>query len=164
METETIVEQIKALLGELRANGISEESIDSLLSAPAEGRLVIDGTRGIRFPDNGDVRIRLTPMERSLYILLLRYPQGIPVEDLYLYYDELVRIYEGHAVYSDLETIRDAVGALVDDYRTTLYTNVSRIKKKLTDKLGVRGALPYLITREDGIYRIPLSRSLVSGL
>ena len=65
-------------------------------------------------------------------------------------------------VYDDMDAAKEAVGALVDDYKTTLYTNVSRIKKKLTDKLGQKVAAPLLITRADGVYRIPLKRELVS--
>lgn len=65
-------------------------------------------------------------------------------------------------VYDDMDAAEEAVGALVDDYKATLYTNVSRIKKKLTDKLGQKAAAPLLITRADGVYRIPLKRELVS--
>ena len=65
-------------------------------------------------------------------------------------------------VYDDMDAAQEAVGALVDDYKTTLYTNVSRIKKKLTDKLGQKVAAPLLITRTDGVYKIPVKRELVS--
>ncbi len=162
METEAIVEQIKSLLSELRAKGISEEAIDSLLGQGADLRIVVDGRGYLLLPDCRNMKVRLTPMERTLYILLLRYPEGIPVDDLYMYYDELLKIYSSQTVYDDEETVKDAVGALVDDTRTTLYTNVSRIKKKLTDKLGARAAAPLLITRTDGIYRIPVDRRKVS--
>ena len=72
-------------------------------------------------------------------------------------------IYSKQTVFGDMDVVRDAVGALVDDYKTTLYTNVSRIKKKITDKLG-RKAAPYIITRENGTYSIKVSRDLVSGM
>ena len=65
-------------------------------------------------------------------------------------------------VYDDMDAAQEAVGAMVDDYKTTLYTNVSRIKKKLTDKLGQKVAAPLLITRTDGVYKIPVKRELVS--
>ena len=162
METEAIVEQIKSLLSELRAKGISEDMIDSLIGPGADYRVVVDGRGYLLLPDCQGVKIRLTPMERTLYILLLRYPGGIPVDDLYLYYEELLKIYMSQTVYDDRDAAEEAVGALVDDYKTTLYTNVSRIKKKLTDKLGQKVAAPLLITRTDGVYRIPVKRELVS--
>ena len=162
METSAIVEQIKSLLTELRAKGISEETIDSMISPGAEQRVIIDSRGYLLLPDYQEIRIRLTPMERTLYIFLLRHTNGIPVGDLYLYYNELLKIYTSLTVYDDKETAAMAVGALVDDYRTTLYTNVSRIKKKLTDKLGTKIAGPLLITRTDGVYKIPIPRRLVS--
>lgn len=162
METEAIVEQIRSLLSELRAKGISEDAIDSLLGQRADQRIVVDGRGYLQLPDCRNVKVRLTPMERTLYIFLLRYPEGIPVDDLYLYYDELLKIYSSQTVYDDAEAAKEAVGALVDDCKTTLYTNVSRIKKKLVDKLGAKVAAPLLITRTDGIYRIPVERRLVS--
>ena len=51
--------------------------------------VVVDSRGYLMLPDCQNMKMRLTPMERSLYILLLRYPEGIPVDDLYLYYDEL---------------------------------------------------------------------------
>ena len=162
METEAIVEQIKSLLAELRAKGISEDIIDSMIGPGVDYRVVVDSRGYLMLPDCQNMKIRLTPMERSLYILLLRYPEGIPVDDLYLYYDELLKIYMSQTVYDDMDAAQEAVGALVDDYKTTLYTNVSRIKQKLTDKLGQKAAAPLLITRADGVYRIPLKRELVS--
>ena len=162
-ETESIVAEIKALLADLRAKGISEDQIDSLLGEQAQGRIQMDSAGAITLPDYGGATIYLNPMERTLYILIMRYPQGIPVDDLYLYYDELCKIYSRQTVYDDEDIVKDAVGALVDDYKTTLYTNVSRIKKKITDKLGKKAA-PYIISREKNIYRIKVSRDLVSGM
>ena len=65
-------------------------------------------------------------------------------------------------VYDDRDATEEAAGALVDDYKATLYTNVSRIKKKLTDQLGQKAVAPLLITRTDGVYKIPVKRELVS--
>ena len=162
--TDAIITEIKSLLADLRSRGVSEELIDSLTEKQA-GRLVLDPKGYISLPDSGAAKIRLTPMERTLYILVLRYPQGVPVEELWKYYDELCDIYGKQTVYDDPEIIRAAIEALCDDYRTTLYTNVSRIRKKLTDKLGRKAAEPYLISRgQDGMYRIPVDRALVSGL
>lgn len=163
METEEIVNQIKSLMQQLKAQGFTEEDIDLMLSASDESRLTID-RRGNLIFDNLTARIKLTPMERTLYMFLLRYPEGVPVEDLYMYFDELVEIYMTVTVFDDREASLDAVGALVDDSRTTLYSNVSRIKRKLIGTLGVRGAAPYIIQRSGDIYRIPVNRSLVSVL
>ena len=162
--TESIVAEIKALLEDLRSRGLSEETIESLVSDRKTGRVILDRD-GLTLPEYDGVKVRLTPMERTLYTLVMRYPQGIPVDALWKYYDELRDIYGKQTVYDDRDMILAAVEALCDDYRTTLYTNVSRIRKKLTDKLGRKAAEPYLISRgADNMYRIPVDRSLVSWM
>ena len=50
METEAIVEQIKSLLAELRAKGISEDIIDSLIGPGADYRVVVDGRGYLLLP------------------------------------------------------------------------------------------------------------------
>ena len=55
----------------------------------------------------------------------------------------------------DPDQIEAAVDALCDDDRATLQTNVSRIKRKLVDKVGRLAADQYAIVRgRDGVYRI----------
>jgi len=162
--TESIVEQIKSLLAELRDKGVSEEQIAALVQKQA-GTIILDPKGYLYLPENGNIKVRLTPIERTLYTLVLRYPEGVPVDELWRYYDELCIIYGKQTVYDDPEMIRNAIEALCDDYKTTLYTNISRIKKKFTDKLGEMTAKPYIISRDtDGRYRIPIDRALVKGL
>ncbi|MEE0237591.1 MAG: hypothetical protein UD961_15730 [Bacteroidales bacterium] len=58
-------------------------------------------------------------------------------------------------IYDDRSLIEDAVEGICDEEKATWYTNVSRIKRKITDKLGKRAAKQYIIGRcEDGLYRI----------
>ena len=53
------------------------------------------------------------------------------------------------------DLIEDAVEGICDEEKVTWYTNVSRIKRKTSDKLGKRAAEQYIIKRgEDGLYRI----------
>ena len=67
-------------------------------------------------------------------------------------------IYGSQTVYDDIDLIEDAVEGICDEEKVTWYTNVSRIKRKITDKLGKRSAEQYIIMREtDGLYRIGAS-------
>ena len=91
----------------------------------------------------------------TLYILFLRYPEGINADELWRYWDELCKIYGSQMIYDDRSLIEDAVEGICDEEKVTWYTNVSRIKRKITDKLGKRAAEQYIIRRgEDGLYRI----------
>ena len=109
--------------------------------------------------DAGDARIRLTPMERTLYIHFLRYPEGINADELWRYWDELCEIYGSQTVYDDIDLIEDAVEGICDEEKVTWYTNVSRIKRKVSDRIGKRAAEQYIIRRgKDGLYRIEAAK------
>lgn len=152
----SIVAQIKTLLRQLRTKGATDKDIDSLLAEEEKpGRAYVDSAGMLVLPDAGNVKIKLTPMERTLYILFLRYPEGINAEELWRYWDELCDIYGSQTVYDDLDLIEDAVEGICDEEKVTWYTNVSRIKRKITDKLGKRAAEQYIIRRYSGnIYKI----------
>ena len=161
-DTKALVLAVKGLLKDLRARGLDEDTIETLIKKDGPGRLLIDGRGLLRLPDYGGVTVYLTPIERSLYFLILKYEQGISAEDLWMYYDELCGIYRAQTVYDDAERIEAAVDTLCDDSRAALQTTVSRIKRKIAEKLGKVAADRYAIVRgRDGVYRITVSRTLV---
>ena len=155
----SIVAQIKTLLKQLKTKGATDKEIDSLLTDEDKpGRAYVDSKGMLVLLDAGGVQIRLTPMERTLYILFLRYPDGINADELWRYWDELCDIYGSQTIYDDINLIEDAVEGICDEEKVTWYTNVSRIKRKITDRLGKRAAEQYIIRRgEDGLYRIDAS-------
>ncbi len=162
-DTRALVLAVKDLLKDLRAMGLNDDAIDALIRRDGPGRIVLDRNGILTLPDYGDVKIYLNPIERTLYTLLLRYDKGIAADDIWMYYDELCDIYRRQTVYDDPDQIEAAVDALCDDDRATLQTNISRIKRKLVEKVGKIAADQYAIVRgRDGVYRIAVSRDLVT--
>ena len=162
-DTRALVLAVKDLLKDLRARGLSDDLIDTLVKRDGPGRISLERNGILSLPDYGDVKIYLNPMERTLYTLFLRHDAGIAAEDLWMYFDELCEIYRKQTVYDDPDQIETAVDALCDDDRATLQTNVSRIKRKLVDKIGRLAADQYAIVRgRDGVYRIAVPRDLVA--
>ena len=164
-DTKALVLAVRDLLKDLRARGLNDDQIDTLVKRNGPGRISLDRNGILSLPDYGDVKIYLNPVERTLYTLFLRYVDGVAAEDIWKYYDELCEIYRKQTVYDDPDQIEAAVDALCDDDRATLQTNVSRIKRKLVDKVGRLAADQYAIVRgRDGVYRIAVSRDLVTML
>ena len=161
-DTRALVLAVKDLLKDLRARGLNDDAIDSLIRRDGPGRIVLDRNGILSLPDYGDVKIYLNPMERTLYTLILKYDQGVSPDDIWMYYDELCDIYRKQTIYDNPDQIEAAVDALCDDNRATLQTNVSRIKRKLVDKVGKIAADQYAIVRgKDNVYRIAVPRGLV---
>ena len=148
-QTASIVDQIKLLLQDLRAKGLDEDQIATLVRKDeGSGRVIID--RGyLVLKDEGGIKIRLTPMERTLYIFLAKHKDGVKQDELWRYWKELYKIYESQTVYGDTEMIADSVDALCEDDMATLRTNISRIKKKIKEKAGDWASQRYGIKRDD---------------
>ena len=161
-DTRAIVLAVKGLLKDLRSRGLNDDMIDDLMKRDGPGRITLDTNGILTLPDYGNVKIYLNPMERTLYTLLLKYDQGISPDDIWIYYDELCDIYKARTIYDNPDQIEAAVDALCDDDRATLQTNVSRIKRKLVEKVGKIAADQYAIVRgKDNVYRIAVPRDLV---
>ena len=154
-DTALLVSQIKTMLKDLRSRGVDEDMIGAITRKDdGAGRVVLD--RGyLILPDEGKARIRLTPMERTLYIFLAEKKDGVVAADLWKHFDDLCRIYRTQTVYDDLDLISDAVDALCEDDKKTFRTNISRIRKKIADKAGKWASERYGIRRDgDGRYRV----------
>ena len=151
------VANIKALLNDLRARGYSNEAIlqaVGLTKGPV--RMVLCPT-GLSCQDDESIRVRLNPIERTLYALFVSHPEGIDAKDLWSQYDELLSIYGSQSV-EDPSRLEDAVDALCEDSRAAFHTNISRIKRKIVDALGPYSAMDYIIYRhKNGLYRIDMS-------
>ena len=161
-DTKALVLAVKDLLKDLRARGLNDDQIDDLMKRDGPGRITLDTNGILTLPDYGNVKIYLNPMERTLYTLLLKYDRGISPDDIWMYYDELCDIYKAQTIYDNPDQIEAAVDALCDDDRATLQTNVSRIKRKLVEKVGKIAADQYAIVRgKDNVYRIAVPRDLV---
>jgi hypothetical protein len=105
-------------------------------------------------PD-GSATVYFNPVERTLYKLFMNHPDGIPVNALPLYWQELRMLYAHESVYDNKRLMEDTMASLCDESHTVFYSTVSRIKKKfITAFGGVRKARPYIIARgKDGLYR-----------
>ena len=151
------VANIKALLNDLRSRGYSNEAILQAVGlSKGPVRMVLCPT-GLSSPNDASIRVRLNPIERTLYALFVSHPEGIDAKDLWSHYDELLSIYRSQSV-EDPSRLEDAVDALCEGSRAAFHTNISRIKRKIVDTLGPEAGKDYIIYRhKDGLYRIDMS-------
>jgi hypothetical protein len=92
----SIVAQIRNLLGQLRNKGVTDKKIDTILTQQQKpGRTYINSRGMLVLSYKNGIQIKLTPMERTLYILFLRYPEGINADELWRYWDEQYIIRRG---------------------------------------------------------------------
>ena len=107
----------------------------------------------ILLPDEG-AELKMNPMERTLYRLFLRHPEGMLADDLLLHWQELETFYAQESCYVDEELRAKKLESLCGESKRVFYATVSRIKKGFMKALGAMRARSYYISRDiHGVYR-----------
>ena len=118
--------------------------------------LIIPGTHPGEFHLPNDYRlVYLNPVERTVYLFCLNHPEGIQADALPVHWQELYKLYAHESVYDNKKLMLNTIETLCNESKTVFYSNISRIKRKFINTLGVRKAQSLIIIRHpDGRYRI----------
>lgn len=121
-----------------------------------------------------DKEVRLTPLQKTLYLFYLRHPEGVEFKHLSAYYDEILNIYQVLSNREDWEKQKESVRRLVDVTDNAINEKCSRIKEAFLSVANDFIACNYYITlqevevRSEGVIsnkrlkRVTLPRELVS--
>ena len=149
-------------IGKLRRAGVPEYVIGMIVENSEElSTLKITRSGRILLPEY-KIEIRMTPLDKALYFLYLRHPEGIRFKDLCDHRDELVDIYSSVSGRSEPELIRESIDALVDPLNNSVNEKCSRIKRAFTRAFSPELARNYYIDGKSGEPKsIALDRDLV---
>ena len=157
--TNKIYEGIKQLhklgIGSLVIRSIAGEK--NLLS-----RIHIDDEYNITLPDYNNMIIEMAPMTKAIYLLFLRYDEGIMFKELPDYRNELTALYWDMIESDDEENVKATVARVTDPFSNAINEHCSRIKAAFTLKFENALASNYYIYGKRGEpKRISLPRELV---
>jgi hypothetical protein len=114
------------------------------------------------FPTLGDLEVHLNPLEKCLYVLYLKHPEGIELSHLPDYKDEILKIYRQISNSSETSQINKSIEDLVNPLSNSASEKISKIKKKLIEALGKEMSLPFIIAGKSGEKkRIEVSREKI---
>jgi len=138
----------------LFAQNFKQNSPPSKLSIGRGGRIYLT--------DYGNIEIRMPAMEKALYLLFLKYPDGIYISSLCDYREELYEIYSHISTRGMREDMVTRINELTNALNDQVSVKLSRIKRAFTDAIGVSLADHYIIQGENAERKkIKLSRNLV---
>lgn len=131
-----ILERVKEVIGKARLQ---------------EGKYVlspicIDRHYNIFLTDYGNQEVKMSTLPKALYLLFLRYPEGIRFKELYTYKNELYEIYSRITNRSDLSEIRKSIDNLVDMSQPDINQKCSRIRQAFRKIMDEHIAKHYYIT------------------
>jgi hypothetical protein len=139
-------------------------------------RLTIGRGGRIFLKDYENIEIRMPSMEKALYILFLRYPEGLFLSELKNYHTELVDIYVKISFRGVLHDMKERINKLInneDDNKSKeksegydqISVKLSRIKKAFTDAIGSSLADQYIIQGANAEKKlIKLDREMVQNI
>ena len=134
----------------LKYNGLHEVS-----------RLFISRRGDIFLTDLNNTEVKMPALCKAPYIFYLIHEEGMSLNYLNDYRDELYKIYRCISTYGDEALLTKAIDNLTDFIGSTMNANLSRIRKAFRDILGDNANI-YLIKGEKGGRKIiHLDRSLV---
>ena len=149
----------RALMELLRLKMLYSQNVEQL-TRPS--RLRITKKFEISLEDFGEKEIVLPPLEKSLYILFLKYPDGIYLSCLPDYRKELYEIYEAISNTGDLDEMHTRIDEMTNPLLNSCAEKLSRIKRVFKDAIGDELAKHYIICGERAKQRkISIDRSLV---
>lgn len=108
-------------------------------------RLKIGRGGRIFLTDYENIEIRMPSMEKALYILFLRHPEGIYLSSLSDHREELREIYSGISTRGLLEDMNRRIDEMTNVLRDQISVKISRIRKAFTDAIGASLADHYII-------------------
>jgi hypothetical protein len=128
----------------------------------ALSKLIIDSHKRIFLPDFGKIEIKLTPLEKTLYLFYLRHPEGVGLSFLCDFKQELSEIYATLSNNSDLLEMKNRIDDMVNITTNSAAEKISKIKRVFVSMIGDGLAEKYYIHGANGeIKKIDLDRDLV---
>lgn len=123
--------------------------LKSVQTVPALSRMEITDDYRIILTDY-DKEVKMTPIQKALYIFYLRHPEGVEFKVLSAYYDEILAIYKVLSNRENAEKQRESVRRLVDVTDNAINEKCSRIKEsflKVADDFIARNY--YIVARNE---------------
>ncbi len=163
-EDATLIDEIRERIEKLRHNGIDDAVIESLFRRKEKpSRLVITADYKIMLPDYKNMEITMRPLEKAVFILFIKHPEGIAFKDLSDYKDELSSIYDRISNRYQDRAIRMSIEAITDPTKNSINEKCSRIRGAFISKFDKSLADMYCITGYKGTpKKITLPRKLVT--
>ena len=125
-------------------------------------KLVIDNRKRIFLPDFGNIEIKLRPLEKTLFFLYLRHPDGIGLSFLCDYKNELYDIYTSLSSIGDLHEMRNRIDEMVNITSNSAVEKISKIKAAFVKAIGDELAKSYYIKGGNGeVKKVELDRKLL---
>ncbi len=159
-----VVEQIKSKINILRNRGISTMFLHAIIDEQNQplSRLLITNDFRIILPDYGNREIHMPALQKAVFLLFLRHPEGIRFKQLSEHYYELFRLYRALNPMGTTARQQRSVQNVVNPLNNSINEQCARIRDAFVTSFDESMASHYCITGKRGeLKRITLDPSMV---
>ena len=148
IEIRKLIQEISDRVDILKQKGIDEMLLKTIFSFDSVelSRLLVTNDYKILLPDYNNLEITMYPLPKAVYILFLRYPEGISFKNLIEYRNELLEIYKSISGREDIEAMEKSVDNVVNSSLNSINENCSRIREAFIIHFDDAIAKNYYIT------------------
>ena len=138
------------------------DKIEKSIAPVALSRLVVEKHGRILLPDFNNLEIKLTPLQKTVYLFFLKHPQGVMFHDLVDHRNELLDIYGRTTNSSSNREITKRIEDLTDIRSNSINEKCSRIKEAFVKEMHDSIANNYYINGgRNTVKKIPLPSDLI---
>ena len=163
-EINTLIDEIRERVETLGQRGISRNLLMKLFTEKPElSRLVITKDMRIVLPDYNNMEIKMEPINKAVFLLFLRHPEGIVFKHLPNYRKELADIYQMIKPLGLHERSLQSIEDVTNPFLNSINEKCARIRGSFVSQFDDSLARNYYIFGERGeAKKIALPRDLVT--
>ena len=121
----------------------------------------IDESNRIFLPGFENIEIKLTPLEKTLYFLYLKHPEGIAISYLTDFKEEMYSIYTKISGIDNIDEMRGRINDMANITTGSASQKISKIKSQFVKAIGEELARQYYIQGGNGeVKRVEIDRVL----
>lgn len=171
-EYEKLEDQLRSLITEyiLRTHSDPTEKLRKALmgkiviSPTMESPIVVNNDFKIILPDYDEVELKMSCIQKMLYMFFMRHPEGVRLKDLVDHASELAAIYGCIKDCSRAEAMQKVEQYICSsDLRNQALSKINRIVARTVKWPEANGDNPYMIAGKRGeIYRLPIGHDKIN--
>ncbi|HMQ67675.1 MAG TPA: hypothetical protein PKA90_07160 [Ignavibacteria bacterium] len=151
----SLIDQVFQILEGLRAQFLFNKAIKRFTGPYG---LIVNDDYKLLMPHLGNTELKLEPLFKALYILFLKNPDGIRLNDLYNYKEELKNIYKRINLNVTPEEINNRIIDMINPVEGSFNEKKSKINRRIKDQLGKTESEHFKISGNRGMpFKINLS-------